>query len=230
MRLVARPREAVADITIVGAYAFEVTARLVPGLPRSTIRGDRCAGVDVISKSGTFGAPTLWRTVLRDNQLILRGTTHDPSPSCHHYGTIPPGLARRSSSRLARKLWSRIEASDLRLLIIGSGAALKNAATQLDASSTPPKCAQPTRHGRTCAFSRPMTRASWSNRACCRPMAGASPSRTRSNGLLNGRQLTSCSYIAAFEVAPNGSIAIAGAVGIWHHPRVQPGWQQLHGS
>lgn len=41
MRFVAGPREAVADITIVGAYAFDVTARIMPDLPQSTIRGDR---------------------------------------------------------------------------------------------------------------------------------------------------------------------------------------------
>ena len=53
-----------------GAHALEVTGRIMPGLPRSTIRGGRWAGVEVISKSGAFGAPNLWRTLLKDNQLI----------------------------------------------------------------------------------------------------------------------------------------------------------------
>ncbi|WP_407154651.1 four-carbon acid sugar kinase family protein [Bradyrhizobium sp. STM 3557] len=52
------------------ARALEVTGRIVPGLPRSTLQGGRWAGVEVISKSGAFGAPDLWRTLLRDNQLI----------------------------------------------------------------------------------------------------------------------------------------------------------------
>jgi uncharacterized protein YgbK (DUF1537 family) len=52
------------------ARALEITGRIVPGLPRSTLQGGRWAGVEVISKSGAFGAPDLWRTLLRDNQLI----------------------------------------------------------------------------------------------------------------------------------------------------------------
>lgn len=53
-----------------GAHALEVTGRIVPGLPRSTLQGGRWAGVDVISKSGAFGAPELWRDLLRDNHLL----------------------------------------------------------------------------------------------------------------------------------------------------------------
>ena len=52
------------------ARALKVTGRIVPGLPRSTLQGGRWAGVEVISKSGAFGAPDLWCTLLRDNQLI----------------------------------------------------------------------------------------------------------------------------------------------------------------
>ena len=52
------------------AAALEVTGRIMPGLPRSNLRGGRWAGVEVISKSGAFGAPNLWRTLLQDNQLI----------------------------------------------------------------------------------------------------------------------------------------------------------------
>jgi len=53
-----------------GARALEVTGRIVPGLPRSTLQGGRWAGVDVISKSGAFGARDLWRDLLRDNHLL----------------------------------------------------------------------------------------------------------------------------------------------------------------
>lgn len=80
MRFVARPRGAVADITIVGAYALEVTAWIMPGLPRSTIRGGRWAGVDVISKSGTFSAPTLSGFVLLSTRypvLVVLRKSHD---------------------------------------------------------------------------------------------------------------------------------------------------------
>jgi uncharacterized protein YgbK (DUF1537 family) len=53
-----------------GAHALQVTGRIVPGLPRSTLQGGRWAGVDVISKSGAFGARELWRDLLRDNHLL----------------------------------------------------------------------------------------------------------------------------------------------------------------
>lgn len=52
-----------------GANALEVTGRIMPGLPRSIIRGGRWDGVEVISKSGAFGAPN-WRSLLQDSQLI----------------------------------------------------------------------------------------------------------------------------------------------------------------
>jgi D-threonate/D-erythronate kinase len=57
-----------------GAYALQVTGRIVPGLPRSTLQGGRWAGVDVISKSGAFGARHLWRDLLRDNHLLNMGS------------------------------------------------------------------------------------------------------------------------------------------------------------
>ncbi|MBR0713813.1 four-carbon acid sugar kinase family protein [Bradyrhizobium liaoningense] len=57
--------------TALGARALEVTGRIMPGLPCSIIRGGRWDGVAVISKSGAFGAPNLWRTLLQDNQLII---------------------------------------------------------------------------------------------------------------------------------------------------------------
>jgi uncharacterized protein YgbK (DUF1537 family) len=54
-----------------GAYALKVTGRIVPGLPRSVVQGGRWAGVEVVSKSGAFGAPDLWRTLLQENRLII---------------------------------------------------------------------------------------------------------------------------------------------------------------
>ncbi|MDA9412338.1 four-carbon acid sugar kinase family protein [Bradyrhizobium sp. CCBAU 45384] len=53
-----------------GAHALQVTGRIVPGLPRSTLQGGRWADVDVISKSGAFGVRELWRDLLRDNHLL----------------------------------------------------------------------------------------------------------------------------------------------------------------
>lgn len=53
-----------------GAHALQVAGRIVPGLPRSVLQGGRWAGVDVISKSGAFGARDLWRDLLRDNHLL----------------------------------------------------------------------------------------------------------------------------------------------------------------
>lgn len=53
-----------------GAHALQVTGRIVPGQPRSVLQGGRWAGVDVISKSGAFGARDLWRDLLRDNHLL----------------------------------------------------------------------------------------------------------------------------------------------------------------
>jgi uncharacterized protein YgbK (DUF1537 family) len=54
-----------------GAHALRVTGRIMPGLPRSTMQGGRWHGVDVISKSGAFGAPDLWRKLLEDNHLLI---------------------------------------------------------------------------------------------------------------------------------------------------------------
>lgn len=48
-----------------GTHGLEVQGRIVPGLPRSIMRGGRWDGVTVISKSGAFGTPTLLRDLLR---------------------------------------------------------------------------------------------------------------------------------------------------------------------
>jgi uncharacterized protein YgbK (DUF1537 family) len=55
----------------VEARALKVTGRVFPGLPRSTIQGGRWDGVDVISKSGAFGPPDMWRELLSDNGLVI---------------------------------------------------------------------------------------------------------------------------------------------------------------
>jgi uncharacterized protein YgbK (DUF1537 family) len=44
-----------------GAHKLEVQGRIVPGLPRSILRGGAWNGVTVVSKSGAFGHPTLLR-------------------------------------------------------------------------------------------------------------------------------------------------------------------------
>ena len=54
----------------VEACALRVVGRLEPGLPKSVIQGGRWAGVDVISKSGAFGPPELWFSLLRQNRLM----------------------------------------------------------------------------------------------------------------------------------------------------------------
>jgi D-threonate/D-erythronate kinase len=54
----------------VEARSLRVKGRLEPGLPKSVIQGGRWAGVDVISKSGAFGPPGLWFSLLRQNRLM----------------------------------------------------------------------------------------------------------------------------------------------------------------
>lgn len=54
----------------VGARALRVLGRLEPGIPKSVIEGGDWSGVEVISKSGAFGAVDVWRKLLRQNGLI----------------------------------------------------------------------------------------------------------------------------------------------------------------
>ncbi|MEF0940866.1 four-carbon acid sugar kinase family protein [Rhizobium sp. BR 362] len=53
--------------------ALSLTGQAAPGLPRSTIVGGPWEGTTVISKSGAFGGPTLWRDLLSENALIAGG-------------------------------------------------------------------------------------------------------------------------------------------------------------
>ena len=56
-----------------GATTIEVQGQIEPGLPRSVMRGGLWDGVDVISKSGAFGGPNLWRDLLEQNGLPMVG-------------------------------------------------------------------------------------------------------------------------------------------------------------
>jgi uncharacterized protein YgbK (DUF1537 family) len=53
-----------------GARSLKLTGQIMPGLPRSVIQGGPWSGVEVISKSGSFGTATLWHDLLRDNHLV----------------------------------------------------------------------------------------------------------------------------------------------------------------
>ena len=53
-----------------GTQSLMVTAEIVPGLPRSLMRGGIWDGVETVSKSGAFGPPTLWRDLLVENGLM----------------------------------------------------------------------------------------------------------------------------------------------------------------
>jgi uncharacterized protein YgbK (DUF1537 family) len=55
-----------------GTESLELQGRIVPGLPRSIMRGGRWDGVSVVSKSGAFGTPTLLRDLLHNNLTTER--------------------------------------------------------------------------------------------------------------------------------------------------------------
>lgn len=59
-----------AQMLAVEARALRVVGRLEPGLPKSVIQGGPWEGVDVVSKSGAFGPPDLWFSLLRQNGLM----------------------------------------------------------------------------------------------------------------------------------------------------------------
>lgn len=56
-----------------GAEGLTVTGEIAPGLPRSTLRGGRWDGLPVVSKSGAFGGPGVWRDLLHHNGFLDRG-------------------------------------------------------------------------------------------------------------------------------------------------------------
>jgi uncharacterized protein YgbK (DUF1537 family) len=53
-----------------GVRALRLLGRLEPGVPKSVMEGGDWPGVEVISKSGAFGAADLWLKLLRQNGLI----------------------------------------------------------------------------------------------------------------------------------------------------------------
>lgn len=59
-----------AHMVAVGARALQVLGRLEPGIPKSVIEGGDWSGVEVISKSGAFGAADVLRKLLQQNGLI----------------------------------------------------------------------------------------------------------------------------------------------------------------
>ena len=56
--------------TALGAQSLLATAQVTPGVPRSLMQGGIWDGVEVVSKSGAFGPPTLWRDLLVENGLM----------------------------------------------------------------------------------------------------------------------------------------------------------------
>ncbi|WP_279356990.1 four-carbon acid sugar kinase family protein [Methylobacterium indicum] len=54
--------------------ALVVTGQVAPGLPRSRMRGGLWDGTAIISKSGAFGTPAIWRDLLRQNDFISERT------------------------------------------------------------------------------------------------------------------------------------------------------------
>jgi D-threonate/D-erythronate kinase len=58
-----------------GARSLEVQGRIVPGLPRSVVRGGVWDGVTVVSKSGAFGHPALLRDLLRGTLVSIERTS-----------------------------------------------------------------------------------------------------------------------------------------------------------
>jgi D-threonate/D-erythronate kinase len=62
-----------------GARSLEVQGRIVPGVPRSVMRGGRWDGVTVVSKSGAFGHSNLLRDLLRLPETSLMDTMAPPN-------------------------------------------------------------------------------------------------------------------------------------------------------
>ncbi len=56
--------------TALGVQSLLATAQVAPGVPRSFMQGGIWDGVEIVSKSGAFGPPTLWRDLLVENGLM----------------------------------------------------------------------------------------------------------------------------------------------------------------
>jgi uncharacterized protein YgbK (DUF1537 family) len=59
-----------AQTVAVGVRALRLLGRLEPGIPKSVIEGGAWSGVEVVSKSGAFGAADVWAKLLKQNSLI----------------------------------------------------------------------------------------------------------------------------------------------------------------
>ncbi|ACL63109.1 four-carbon acid sugar kinase family protein [Methylobacterium nodulans] len=57
-----------------GTETLVVTGQVAPGIPRSRMRGGLWDGVAIVSKSGAFGSPAVWRDLLRRNGLLPERT------------------------------------------------------------------------------------------------------------------------------------------------------------
>ena len=54
-----------------GVQCLEAAGQVAPGVPRSVMRGGAWDGLDVVSKSGAFGADAVWRDLLAGNGLLI---------------------------------------------------------------------------------------------------------------------------------------------------------------
>ena len=63
-----------------GATSLEVRGQFEPGLPHSVMRGGRWDGLTVVSKSGAFGGPNLWRDLLADLPVSAGRTAEKVHP------------------------------------------------------------------------------------------------------------------------------------------------------
>jgi D-threonate/D-erythronate kinase len=55
-----------------GAQSLQTAGLVAPGVPRSVMQGGAWDGINVVSKSGAFGADALWRDLLAGNGLPIR--------------------------------------------------------------------------------------------------------------------------------------------------------------
>ena len=86
-----------------GARCLDAVGQVAPGVPRSVLRGGAWDGLDVVSKSGAFGADTLWRDLLAGNGLPIGSTEACSRGTLRSPWAIRRGSAPRSSSRPARR-------------------------------------------------------------------------------------------------------------------------------
>lgn len=60
--------------TALGTQSLLATGQVAPGVPRSLMQGGVWDGVEIVSKSGAFGPPALWRKLLIENGLMSEGS------------------------------------------------------------------------------------------------------------------------------------------------------------